>query len=92
MKARRRDLVAGVLLSYREADAALRARNGTTATLVAQGSLRAVPWSGRMRVPRPELERYSLSLLTAESPRAKRRRDSATCDPAALRALSLEDL
>jgi hypothetical protein len=89
---RRRDVVAGVLLSYRESDAALRARNGTTATLVANGLLRAVPWSGRMRVPRPELERYSLALLTAEPQRPKRRRDSGTCDPDALRSLDLRTL
>jgi hypothetical protein len=89
---RRRDVVAGVLLSFRESDAALRARDGTTADLVAKGLLRAVPWGGVKRIPRAELERYTLALLTPEPPRAKRRRDSGTCDPEALRSLDLRSL
>ena len=89
---RRRDLVAGILLSFRESDAALRARNGLTAELVTKGLLRAVQWGGVKRIPRPELERYTLALLTPETPRARRRRDSGTCDPAALRALDLSTL
>jgi len=91
---RRRDVVAGVLLSYRESDAALRARNGTTASLVGRGLLHSVMWFGRHRIAREELQRLAREGAPAEGQRSRSRKTPTRgrCDPDALRALDLSTL
>jgi hypothetical protein len=91
---RRRDVVAGVLLSYRESDAALRARNGTTADLVARGLLNADPWFGRLRIAREELDRLAREGVPTEPRRgrAPKARAPGRCDPESLRNLDIRSL
>ena len=82
------------LVSPHRAENELGIRHGTMADLIRQGRVRAVPLLGRVRIPRSEVERIVREGLTptGRRPRAKRRRDSGTCDPDALRALDLSTL
>jgi hypothetical protein len=89
--ARRRVLVPGILLSFSEADGALRAQNGTTSALVASGRLRPIPWGRRFRVLASDLERVASEgiLPDLRKPRAPRRKATAAGVGDRIRAIQI---
>ena len=62
-----------IALTFRDADRAMGKRNGTSADLVARGSLRAVPFFGSLRIPLEELERFVASGAEVASARPRYR-------------------
>jgi hypothetical protein len=82
------------LVSQNRADVELGVQHGTVARLVGEGRVRAVPWLGRIRVPRSEVERLAREGLTTTGrrPRARQVRVPGLCDPDALRRLDVSTL
>jgi hypothetical protein len=80
-----------LVLSYRAADRALRARKGTTAALVAAGRVRFVPWGRSRRVPAADLERVASEgiLPDFKKPRGQRRKPTASGIGDRIRAMTI---
>jgi len=81
-------------LSRRSAARLLKTRPATIARLVQGGLLREVPWGEGRRIPREEVERLAREGFTfcGRAPRRRTSRRAGSCDPAALRALDLDEL
>ena len=82
------------LVSPHRAETELGIRHGSMADLIRQGRVRAVPWLGRIRIPRAEVERIAREGLTptGRRPRARKARGPGVIDPEALLRLDLETL
>jgi hypothetical protein len=84
-----------LLLSERAFALELGVGRDTVAAARRSGAIRVVPWLGGWRIPRAELERVAREGLTPTGRRPRARRASVrpgVCDPAALRALRVQDL
>lgn len=88
--------VTALVVSYREAARLLHVdRVRTLHALIAAGSLRPVPWGGRMRIPLEQIQQLARTGYTVGGRPGRavsRPRRSGTVDPDALRRLDIEAL
>jgi len=82
------------LLSMHGAERRLGVGHGSLAQLAKAGRVRVIPWGKRLKIPITEVERLAREGVPESRRRPRVRRAPAACafDPAALRALRVEDL